>query len=76
MKEGIGSAVIVALIIVYCLWVIRGRIRRIRAGKYCGCGCSHCVGQCGKPDGAGQRGKPESTGAPDEVGAKGDGEAL
>lgn len=67
MKEGIGSAVIVALIIVYCLWVIRGRIRRIKAGKYCGCGCSHCAGQCAGP---------KKAGTPEEVGAKEDGETL
>lgn len=49
IKEGIAGIVILALIIVYSVFVIRRKIRNAKEGKYCSCGCSGCSKTCGKP---------------------------
>lgn len=46
MKEGIWGVVIVAVIAAYCVFVIRKKIRDVKAGKFCGCGCSQCGKNC------------------------------
>lgn len=43
----IAGLIIAALIVLYCIWVIRRRVRQIRKGQYCSCGCGGCTADCG-----------------------------
>jgi hypothetical protein len=36
------SIIIVALIILYAIFVIRKKVKDVKAGKYCNCGCLDC----------------------------------
>ncbi|WP_455715610.1 FeoB-associated Cys-rich membrane protein [Anaerosporobacter sp.] len=36
------SIIIVALILLYAAFVIRKKVKDIKAGKFCNCGCSEC----------------------------------
>ncbi len=42
MGEYIVPAVIILLILVYAGLVIRRKIRRMKAGQFCDCGCGEC----------------------------------
>lgn len=43
----IAGIIIGALIVLYCIWVVRRRVRQIRQGQYCSCGCGGCSHNCG-----------------------------
>lgn len=51
---------IAALLILYAIWVIRRRIREIRAGKFCSCGCESCTGSCSGTDKKQKQSKTDS----------------
>lgn len=36
------SIIIVAAIVVYAAFVIRKKVKEMKAGKFCSCGCSDC----------------------------------
>ena len=42
----IPSIIFAGLIGCYVVWVIRKKVRDIKNGRYCGCGCDECGKTC------------------------------
>ncbi|GEM_PF-1506334 len=40
------TLIIVLLLGVYSFFVVRKRVKEIKAGKFCSCGCSDCPSHC------------------------------
>lgn len=38
---------VLAIISVYCIWVIKKKVKNIKQGNGCGCGCGSCSKSCG-----------------------------
>lgn len=53
MGDGMVAGIAILLLVgIYSAFVIRRKIRDVKAGKYCSCsGCSGCAGGCGRPAG-------------------------
>lgn len=43
----IAGIIIVVLLVLYCAWVIRRKVRQVKNGQYCSCGCAGCTKNCG-----------------------------
>ena len=41
-----ATIIIVALIAIYCFRVIRKKVKDIKRGKFCDCGCQDCASKC------------------------------
>ena len=41
------TLIIVLLLGAYVFYVVRKRVREIKAGKFCSCGCADCPSHCG-----------------------------
>lgn len=44
---GVIEIAILAVILLYSVWVIKRKIQSIKEGNGCGCGCSSCSKDCG-----------------------------
>lgn len=40
------TIILIALITVYCFWVIRKKVKDAKRGKFCSCGCQDCPSKC------------------------------
>lgn len=43
------TLLIIGIIVIYCIYVIARRMKQIKNGQYCSCGCSDCPSKCHKP---------------------------
>ncbi|MGN0605603.1 MAG: FeoB-associated Cys-rich membrane protein [Oscillospiraceae bacterium] len=43
-----AGIIIIGIIAAYCIFVISKKIRDIKKGKYCSCGCQNCHSNCKK----------------------------
>ena len=40
------TVIILAVIALYCFWVIRKKVKDVKKGKFCSCGCQDCPSKC------------------------------
>lgn len=42
------TLIIIAVLAAYCAVIIRKKVKDVKAGKFCSCGCESCSAKCHK----------------------------
>ncbi|MBP3284214.1 MAG: FeoB-associated Cys-rich membrane protein [Clostridia bacterium] len=45
-----ARVIIIGILLGYCAFVIYRKVKNVKAGKFCDCGCSSCEAKCHKKE--------------------------